>query len=101
MAECWVRQPACIAFSVTLLLVCDKGRVMTPSKKASGHDSPPEGYPKDRDQYADPANYKYPIDTAEHVRAAWDYIHVAKNRREYNLAELAYMERRIKSAALS
>ncbi len=72
---------------------------MTPSKKASGHDSPPEGYPKDRDQYADPANYKYPIDTPEHVSAAWDYIHVAKNRREYNLAELAYMERRIKWAA--
>jgi len=72
---------------------------MTPSKKASGHDSPPEAYPKDRDQYADPTNYKYPIDTPEHVSAAWDYIHVAKNRREYNLAELAYMERRIKSAA--
>jgi hypothetical protein len=33
------------------------------------------------------------------VSAAWDYIHVAKNRREYTLAELGYMERRIKSAA--
>ncbi len=33
------------------------------------------------------------------MSAAWDYIHVAKNRREYTLAELGYMERRIKSAA--
>jgi hypothetical protein len=33
------------------------------------------------------------------VSAAWDYIHVGKNRREHNLAELAYVERRIKSAA--
>ncbi len=33
------------------------------------------------------------------MSAAWDYIHVGKNRGEYTLAELAYMERRIKSAA--
>jgi hypothetical protein len=46
MSEFVVRQPACIAFSVTLLPVCDKGRVMTLSKKASGHDSPP-GHPND------------------------------------------------------
>jgi len=25
-------------------------------------------------QFADPTNHKYPIDTPEHVRAAWSYI---------------------------
>lgn len=29
---------------------------------SSGHRTPPEGYPPSREQYADPVNYKYPID---------------------------------------
>jgi hypothetical protein len=29
--------------------------------------------------YADKKNKKYPVDTEEHIRAAWDYINVAKN----------------------
>ncbi len=33
--------------------------------------------------YADPTNKKYPIDTAEHIRAAWNYIHQAKNAAKY------------------
>jgi len=27
-----------------------------------------------RVQFADPTNHKYPIDTPEHIRAAWSYI---------------------------
>ena len=30
-------------------------------------------------KYADPKNGKYPIDTAEHAKAAWAYINMPKN----------------------
>lgn len=30
-------------------------------------------------KYADPANGRYPIDTEEHIRAAWSYINMPKN----------------------
>ena len=33
--------------------------------------------------YADETNKKYPIDTEEHIRAAWNYIHQAKNAGKY------------------
>lgn len=69
-----------------------------PRKSALGHDSPPKGYPEKKSQYADPANFKYPIDTQEHVRAAWSYINKAKNAGEYSSSDLAKVKSRIKSA---
>ncbi|WP_235615414.1 phage protease [Mycobacterium avium] len=50
-------------------------------------------------KYADPKNGKYPIDTAEHVRAAWSYINMPKNQKDYSAAELAQIKDRIKAAA--
>jgi ATP-dependent protease ClpP protease subunit/uncharacterized protein (UPF0335 family) len=70
-----------------------------PSKKQGSPQSPPKGYPTSRDQYADPENYKYPIDTAARTRSAWSYINKAENRSGYSAAELTYIENRIKSAA--
>jgi hypothetical protein len=66
-----------------------------------GNRTPPAGYPKDKDQYADPANYKYPIDDAEHVRAALTYFNRAGQREagHYTDAEWAEMGKRIASAA--
>jgi hypothetical protein len=32
-------------------------------------------------KYADPKNFKYPIDTEKHARAAWSYIHQERNRK--------------------
>lgn len=49
--------------------------------------------------YADPKNGKYPIDTAEHVRAAWSYINMPKNQKEFSATELAEIKARIKAAA--
>jgi HK97 family phage prohead protease len=34
-------------------------------------------------KYADPKNGKYPIDTAAHAKAAWDYVNVQKNADQY------------------
>jgi hypothetical protein len=50
-------------------------------------------------EFADPVNNKYPIDTAEHVRAAWSYIHHKDNAAKYDKEEVEKIKERIKSAA--
>lgn len=66
--------------------------------KSGGHKSPPKGYPKDKSQYADPKNYKYPIDTEKHVRVAYSYLSQKKNQKGYSPAEISTMMGKIKSA---
>ena len=66
--------------------------------KRGGHKSPPKGYPKDKSQYADPKNYKYPLDTEKRVRAAHSYLSQKKNQKGYSLAEISTMMSKIKSA---
>lgn len=63
------------------------------------HKSPPKGYPKDKSQYADPANYKYPVDSKERVLAAWRYINKPKNQQGYSPAQVSAIKGRIKRAA--
>lgn len=48
-------------------------------------------------EYADPKNHKYPIDSEEHVRAAWSYINMPKNQKGYSPDEVASIKKRIKS----
>ncbi len=50
-------------------------------------------------EFADPTNNKYPIDTAEHVRAAWSYINHKGNAAKYDKDELKLIKDRIKKAA--
>jgi hypothetical protein len=52
-------------------------------------------------EFADPVNNKYPIDTAEHVRAAWSYINHADNAAKYRADEVKTIKDRIKKAARS
>ena len=62
--------------------------------------NPDEGERKYGDvQFADPTNNKYPIDTPEHVRAAWSYINQADNAAKYDQDEVAAIKNRIKRAA--
>lgn len=49
-------------------------------------------------RFADPKNKKYPIDTEEHIRAAWNYIHQKRNADKYSSEDLAAIKRRIISA---
>jgi HK97 family phage prohead protease len=54
--------------------------------------------------YADPGYQKdkkkrYPIDTKEHVKAAWSYINQSDNASAYTSSQLAAIKGRIKSAA--
>ncbi|HVE57772.1 MAG TPA: DUF6582 domain-containing protein [Pyrinomonadaceae bacterium] len=50
-------------------------------------------------EFADPTNNKYPIDTPEHVRAAWSYINHKDNAAKYDADEVATIKSRIKKAA--
>ncbi len=46
-------------------------------------------------EFADPRNKKYPLDTPRHIRAAWRYFAMPKNRRFYTPEEQREIERRI------
>jgi hypothetical protein len=50
-------------------------------------------------QFADPTNHKYPIDSEEHVRAAWSYINHKGNAAKYDKDEVKAIKDRIKRAA--
>ena len=49
-------------------------------------------------KYADPKNKKYPIDTAAHIRAAWNYIHMPKNAAKYSAEDAKTIKSRIVAA---
>lgn len=62
--------------------------------------SPTEGEHKYGDvQFADPTNKKYPIDTPEHVRAAWNYINHDDNAGKYDADEVEVIKSHIRKAA--
>lgn len=49
-------------------------------------------------KFADPKGKKYPIDTEEHIRAAWSYINKEKDAAEYSAADLKTVKGRIVAA---
>lgn len=62
--------------------------------------SPQEGEREYGDvEFADPVNKKYPIDTEEHVRAAWSYINKESNAAKYSGEEVDRIKGRIRTAA--
>jgi hypothetical protein len=50
-------------------------------------------------EFADATNNKYPIDTPEHVRAAWSYINHKDNAAKYDADEVETIKKRIRKAA--
>src|SRR5881628_2899530 len=70
-------------------------RAVKPSRKRDGRLGPPQGYPKDPDKYADPKNWKYPVHTPFHARAARRYFSDPRNRGKYDEAEQAYIDKKI------
>lgn len=62
--------------------------------------NPSEGERKYGDvEFADPTNNKYPINTPEHVRAAWSYINHEDNAAKYDPGEVHVIKERIRRAA--
>ena len=61
--------------------------------------NPEEGERKYGDvEFADPVNNKYPVDTPEHVRAAWSYINHKDNAAKYDADEVKKIKKRIRRA---
>jgi len=50
-------------------------------------------------EFADPTNKKYPIDSPEHIRAAWSYINHKDNDAKYDKDEVTRIKDSIKRAA--
>ncbi len=69
-----------------------------PERKPDGRDGPSRGYPKDPKHYADPENWKYPVHTPFHARAARRYFDDPRNREKYTAEEQEYIEWRIGQA---
>ena len=62
--------------------------------------SPNEGLREYGDvEFADSTNKNYPIDTPEHIRAAWTYINHKDNAAKYDADEVKTIKNRIKQAA--
>jgi len=73
-------------------------RAVKPSRKRDGRLGPPERYPKDPEKYGDPANWKYPVHTPFHARAARRYFNEPRNRAKYTPEEQAYIDKKINEA---
>jgi len=69
-----------------------------PDRKPFGRDGPPKGYPKDPSVYADPENWRYPLHTSWHARAARRYFDEPANRDKYSKEEQDYIDWRINQA---
>ena len=50
-------------------------------------------------KFADPTNTNHPLDSEKHVRAAWSYINVSQNAKDYSSADLKTVKSRIEVAA--
>ncbi len=46
-------------------------------------------------QFADNVNKKYPIDTEEHIRASWNYIHMPRNFEKYSENDCETIKKKI------
>jgi hypothetical protein len=103
----------CYRYSMDVLLGCcydthKKGAVFMTShekQKSTRIDrrddvNPAEGEHKYGEvEFADPVNNKYPVDTSEHVRAAWSYINHKDNAAKYDADDVRQIKSRIKRAA--
>ncbi len=46
-------------------------------------------------EFADNVNKKYPIDTPEHIRAAWSYFHMPRDYEKYSPADRETITKKI------
>lgn len=61
--------------------------------------NPKEGESKYGDvNFGDEKNKKYPLDTENHIRAAWNYIHQKRNSAKYSAEDVKKIKSRIVSA---
>lgn len=69
-----------------------------PERKPFGRREPPQNYPTDPDQYADPQNYMYPLDKPIRAKLARRYFDELRNRNKYAEEERLFIDSRIDEA---
>ena len=69
-----------------------------PERKPFGRREPPQNYPKDPEQYADPQNYMYPLDKPIRTKLARRYFDEPRNRYKYTEEERLSIDSRIDEA---
>ena len=85
--------------SVITLVKLDKNGALIEKVAARSDVDPDAGKEKYGDvEFADAKNKKYPIDTAAHVRAAWNYINKPDNAGKYSAKDVATIKRKIIAA---
>ena len=73
---------------------------MSPKIERREDVSPEEGLREYGDvEFADSTNKKYPIDSPEHIRAAWSYINQKDNAAKYDAEDVKTIKNRITEAA--
>lgn len=75
-----------------------------PVRQARNYEADNPKMPYGDVSYADPGYQKdgkkrYPLDSADHCRAAWSYINMPKNAAQYSPTQVASIKSRIKAAA--
>lgn len=73
------------------------GKAKIPAKEGEPK-TPPKDYPKDKGQYADPANYSWPVDNAKRCKAALAYYNGGRGKDKYTAEEWKTIGRRIAAA---
>src|SRR5689334_23545495 len=77
----------------------DSQRTLFSAADRTDSPNPKEGTSKYGDvKFADEKNKKYPIDTEEHIRAAWNYINKENNAGKYSSEDLATIKNKIVAA---
>jgi hypothetical protein len=72
------------------------GMTITPREEVN----PEEGIREYGDVlFADPVNNTYPLDTPEHIKAAWSLSHLHSSEDKYSRQDFECIERRIQEAA--
>jgi hypothetical protein len=69
-----------------------------PERKSFGRREPPQNYPTDPQQYADPQNYLYPLDKPIRAKLARRYFDEPRNRSRYTEEERLFIDSRIDEA---
>lgn len=69
-----------------------------PERKPFGKREPPQNYPKDPEQYADPQDYMYPLDKPIRAKLARRYFDEPRNRYKYTEEERLFIDSRIDEA---
>lgn len=86
-----IDRDALVVLSLSALARLDAGH-----GKPGGHDKTPNGYPENRNEYADPARKAYPVDR-KHIHAAITYF--GKYAGRYSPEERKRIAKRILNAA--